>query len=338
MDCRSALAEAEVEYQDKISHSIDVKFTVLPAHVSSTCSAFGIDVLEDIAIVIWTTTPWTIPSNVAVCLNQEFDYVLVETSQGHLILAEDLVEGCSNRWGLKMKILGSTSGKNLANIVLQHPLYERESKVLLGDHVTTENGTGCVHTAPAHGLDDYFICIKSGLESIKALDNRGLFKQDYGPLAGLSTAKGDPIVIELLQESNSLIANKEYEHSYPHCWRHKSPLIFMSTPQWFISMDKSGLIDGAINAVSQVKWEPEWGEQRILSMLEDRPDWCISRQRNWGVPIPLIIHNETGNIHPKQNILFNEIANVMEDDGIESWDNLDLDTLIDDAGLISKGT
>jgi isoleucyl-tRNA synthetase len=336
MDCRSALAEAEVEYQDKISHSIDVKFTVLPAHVSSTCSAFGIDVLEDIAIVIWTTTPWTIPSNVAVCLNQEFDYVLVETSQGHLILAEDLVEGCSNRWGLKMKILGSTSGKNLANIVLQHPLYERESKVLLGDHVTTENGTGCVHTAPAHGLDDYFICIKSGLESIKALDNRGLFKQDYGPLAGLSTAKGDPIVIELLQESNSLIANKEYEHSYPHCWRHKSPLIFMSTPQWFISMDKSGLIDGAINAVSQVKWEPEWGEQRILSMLEDRPDWCISRQRNWGVPIPLIIHNETGNIHPKQNILFNEIANVMEDDGIESWDNLDLDTLIDDADSYRK--
>ena len=174
------------------------------------------------------------------------------------------------------------------------------------------------------------------MESIKALDNRGIFKEEYGSLAGMSTKKGDPVVIKLLEEVSALIISKEYEHSYPHCWRHKTPLIFMSTPQWFISMKKSGLIEGAMNAVSQVTWEPEWGSQRILSMLEDRPDWCISRQRNWGVPIPLIIHSETGDIHPKQNILFNEIADVIEQEGIEGWDNLDLGTLIDDADQYIK--
>ena len=336
MDCRSALAEAEVEYQDKISHSIDVKFSVLPEYIEQVCSAFAVKVLPEISVVIWTTTPWTIPSNVAVCINENFNYVLVETEQGHLIIAEDLADACSKRWGMELKILGSVSGKILGNISLQHPLYPRESKVLLGEHVTTENGTGCVHTAPAHGLDDYFICIKHQLESIKALDNRGIFKEEFGALAGLSTGKGDPVVIELLLASNALIATKEYKHSYPHCWRHKSPLIFMSTPQWFISMKKSGLIEGAINAVSQVTWEPEWGAQRILSMLEDRPDWCISRQRNWGVPIPLIIHQDTGEIHPKQNLLFNDIADVIEKEGIEGWDNLDLNSLIDDADSYVK--
>ena len=219
---------------------------------------------------------------------------------------------------------------------MAHPLYKRESKLLHGDHVTTESGTGCVHTAPAHGLDDYFICIKHGLESVKALDNRGLFKEDYGPLSGLSTKKGDPVVIDLLEESQALLAHKQYDHSYPHCWRHKTPVIFMSTPQWFISMKKSGLSDGAINAIKDVNWEPSWGEERILSMLEDRPDWCISRQRNWGVPITLIIHNQTGEIHPKQNLLFNQIADVIEKEGIEGWDNLKLDTLIDDAESYSK--
>jgi isoleucyl-tRNA synthetase len=219
---------------------------------------------------------------------------------------------------------------------MTHPLYKRESKLLHGDHVTTESGTGCVHTAPAHGLDDYFICIKNGLESVKALDNRGIFKEEYGRLSGLSTKKGDPIVIELLQDNNALLAHQEYDHSYPHCWRHKSPVIFMSTPQWFISMNKSGLSDGAVSAVKDVNWEPSWGEDRILSMLEDRPDWCISRQRNWGVPITLIIHNETGEIHPKQNLLFNQIADVIEKEGIEGWDDLNLDSLIDDAEFYSK--
>ena len=336
MDCRSALAEAEVEYQDKTSHSIDVKFLVLPEYLKEVCTAFGVSSLPEISVVIWTTTPWTIPSNVAVCINENLNYVLVDTQQGYLVIAEGLVDECSIRWDMELKILGTVLGKNLGNISLKHPLYERQSKVLLGEHVTTENGTGCVHTAPAHGLDDYFICIQHQLESIKALDNRGIFKEDYGELAGLSTGKGDPVVIELLQASNTLIATKEYDHSYPHCWRHKSPLIFMSTPQWFISMKKSGLVDGAISAVSQVTWEPEWGAQRILSMLEDRPDWCISRQRNWGVPIPLIIHNETGEIHPKQNLLFNDIADVIEREGIEGWDNLDLGTLIDDADSYLK--
>lgn len=336
MDCRSALAEAEVEYMDKKSHSIDVKFKVLPQFIDSLCSSFQVDKTEEVYFVIWTTTPWTIPSNVAVCINKDIEYVFVKGASEHFIIAKDLLDACSERWDLKLEILGSVLGKEIADIVLAHPLYKRESKLLHGEHVTTESGTGCVHTAPAHGLDDYFICIDHGLESVKALDNRGLFKEEYGPLGGLSTKKGDPVVIELLQDNKALLAHKQYDHSYPHCWRHKSPVIFMSTPQWFISMEKSGLSDGAVNAVKDVNWEPSWGEERILSMLEDRPDWCISRQRNWGVPITLIIHNETGEIHPKQNLLFNQIADVIEKEGIEGWDNLKLDSLIDDAESYSK--
>jgi isoleucyl-tRNA synthetase len=336
MDCRSALAEAEVEYMDKNSHSVDVKFNVLPQYIDSLCSTFQIEKLEEVSFVIWTTTPWTIPSNVAVCINEDIEYIVAKGANEHFIIAEDLMDACVDRWGFKLEILGSALGKEITDISMTHPLYNRESKLLHGDHVTTESGTGCVHTAPAHGLDDYFICINNGLESVKALDNKGLFKEEYGPLSGLSTKKGDPIVIELLKENKALLAHKQYEHSYPHCWRHKSPVIFMSTPQWFISMKKSGLSDGAINAVKDVKWEPSWGEERILSMLEDRPDWCISRQRNWGVPITLIIHNDTGEIHPKQNQLFAQIADVIEKEGIEGWDNLKLDSLIDDSESYSK--
>jgi len=336
MDCRSALAEAEVEYMDKTSHSIDVKFKVLTQFAESLCSSFNVDITEEVYFVIWTTTPWTIPSNVAVCINEEIEYVFVKGGSAHFIIAKELLDACSERWGLELEILGSALGKEITNVAMCHPLYEREVKLLHGDHVTTESGTGCVHTAPAHGLDDYFICIKHDLESIKALDNRGIFKEEYGPLSGLSTKKGDPVVIELLKDHNALLAHLPYEHSYPHCWRHKSPVIFMSTPQWFISMKKSGLGEGAINAVKDVQWEPSWGEERILSMLEDRPDWCISRQRNWGVPITLIIHNETGEIHPKQNQLFAQIADVIEKEGIEGWDNLKLESLIDDADSYSK--
>ena len=336
MDCRSALAEAEVEYMDKKSHSIDVKFKVLPQSLASLCSSFQVEKTEEVYFVIWTTTPWTIPSNVAVCIHEDIEYVFVKGNKDHFIIAKDLLDECSDRWGFELEILGSVLGKEITDIAMTHPLYKRESKLLHGDHVTTESGTGCVHTAPAHGLDDYFICIKNGLESVKALDNRGIFKEEYGRLSGLSTKKGDPIVIELLQDNNALLAHQEYDHSYPHCWRHKSPVIFMSTPQWFISMSKSGLSDGAVSAVKDVNWEPSWGEDRILSMLEDRPDWCISRQRNWGVPITLIIHNETGEIHPKQNLLFNQIADVIEKEGIEGWDDLNLDSLIDDAEFYSK--
>jgi len=336
MDCRSALAEAEVEYRDKSSHSIDVKFKVLPQSIDSLCAAFQIDRTEEVSFVIWTTTPWTIPSNVAVCISEDIEYVFAKGSNEHFIIAKDLLEACSERWSVKLEILGSVMGKEISSISLAHPLYERESTLLHGDHVTTESGTGCVHTAPAHGLDDYFICIKHDLKSVKAMDNRGLFKEEYGPLSGLSTKKADPLVVELLEESKALLAHNQYDHSYPHCWRHKSPVIFMATPQWFISMKKSGLVDGAINAIKDVNWEPSWGEERILSMLEDRPDWCISRQRNWGVPITLIIHNETGEIHPKQNLLFNQIADVIEKEGIEGWDNLQLDSLIDDAESFSK--
>ena len=229
MDCRSALAEAEVEYLDKQSHSIDVKFKVLPKSIESLCSTFQVDKVEEAYFVIWTTTPWTIPSNVAVCIHEEIEYIFVRGDNDHFIIAKDLLDECSDRWGIELEILGSVLGKEINEITMAHPLYKRESKLLHGDHVTTESGTGCVHTAPAHGLDDYFICIKNGLESVKALDNRGIFKEEFGPLSGLSTKKGDPIVIELLQENNALLAHQQYDHSYPHCWRHKTPLIFTSS-------------------------------------------------------------------------------------------------------------
>ena len=336
MDCGSALAEAEVEYKDKNSHSIDVKFKVTSQSIDSLCNSFQTNEVKEVFFVIWTTTPWTIPSNVAVCINKSIEYVLAKNGNEHFVIAKDLLEACSTRWELELEQVGLVLGKDLENIKMNHPLYDRESWLLHADHVTTESGTGCVHTAPAHGLDDYFVCLKNGLESVKALDHRGLFKEEYGPLTGLSTKKGDPVVIELLSKKKALLADKRYDHSYPHCWRHKTPVIFMSTPQWFISMKKSGLIEGALSAVENVNWEPSWGQERILSMLEDRPDWCISRQRNWGIPITLIIHNETGEIHPKQSQLFNKIADIIEDEGIEGWDNLELETLIDDSEHYSK--
>ena len=336
MDCGSALAEAEVEYKDKNSHSIDVKFKVTSQSIDSLCNSFQTNEVKEVFFVIWTTTPWTIPSNVAVCINKSIEYVLAKNGNEHFVIAKDLLEACSTRWELELEQVGLVLGKDLENIKMNHPLYDRESWLLHADHVTTESGTGCVHTAPAHGLDDYFVCLKNGLESVKALDHRGLFKEEYGPLTGLSTKKGDPVVIELLSKKKALLADKRYDHSYPHCWRHKTPVIFMSTPQWFISMKKSGLIEGALSAVENVNWEPSWGQERILSMLEDRPDWCISRQRNWGIPITLIIHNETGEIHPKQSQLFNKIADIIEDEGIEGWDNLELKTLIDDSEHYSK--
>ena len=336
MDCGSALAEAEVEYKDKNSHSIDVKFKVTSQSIDSLCNSFQTNEVKEVFFVIWTTTPWTIPSNVAVCINKSIEYVLAKNGNEYFVIAKDLLDACSTRWELELEQVGLVLGKDLENITMNHPLYDRESKLLHADHVTTESGTGCVHTAPAHGLDDYFVCIKNGLESVKALDHRGLFKEEYGPLAGLSTKKGDPVVIELLDKKKALLADKRYDHSYPHCWRHKTPVIFMSTPQWFISMKKSGLIEGALNAAENVYWEPSWGQERILSMLEERPDWCISRQRNWGIPITLIIHNETGEIHPKQSQLFNKIADVIEAEGIEGWDNLELETLIDDSEHYSK--
>lgn len=331
LSCGSALAEAEVEYKDKISTSIDVLFEVNASSLNLLKTCFQNNALTNAYFVIWTTTPWTLPANVAVSINPDLNYSLVQSTFGPLILATDLVKKCTARWGQSLKVISTVQGSELKDIVLKHPFLERDSVLIHGDHVTSEDGTGCVHTAPAHGLEDYFACKANNIATVHALNSKGIFKDEIDWLAGLTTFKADPEIVGKLKEAKKLVIDKEFNHSYPHCWRHKTPLIFMSTPQWFISMQKSGLLEGAKEAIHQVNWKPAWGKQRIASMLEDRPDWCISRQRNWGVPITLIIHKDSGELHPKQNTLFNDIASLIEEQGIDGWNNLDLRDLIEDA-------
>ena len=337
-DCGSALAEAEVEYQDKTSKSIDVAFKANEQSLKKLNEVFATNIVDGISFVIWTTTPWTIPSNVAVCINPELDYALIKLDGEYLVIAEAMIELCMERWGTTSELVSKTLGKNLVDISLIHPFIERKSELLHGDHVTTEAGTGCVHTAPAHGLDDYFICKKHGIETFKALNSKGFFKEEFEFIAGLPASKADPLVIEKLNEVKALVNCDDFHHSYPHCWRHKSPLIFTSTAQWFISMNKSGLLNEALQSISGVSWEPSWGEQRIEGMLTDRPDWCISRQRNWGVPITLVVHKESGAIHPNQSELFKQFANLIEENGISSWESLDLNEFIDDGDSYIKIT
>ena len=337
-DCGSALAEAEVEYQDKTSKSIDVAFKANEQSLKKLNEVFATNIVDGISFVIWTTTPWTIPSNVAVCINPELDYALIKLDGEYLVIAEAMIELCMERWGTTSELVSKTLGKNLVDISLIHPFIERNSELLHGDHVTTEAGTGCVHTAPAHGLDDYFICKKHGIETFKALNSKGFFKEEFEFIAGLPASKADPLVIEKLNEVKALVNCEDFHHSYPHCWRHRSPLIFTSTAQWFISMNKSGLLNEALQSISGVSWEPSWGEQRIEGMLTDRPDWCISRQRNWGVPITLVVHKESGAIHPNQSELFKQFANLIEENGISSWESLDLNEFIDDGDSYIKIT
>ena len=336
-DCKSALAEAEVEYEDKVSKSIDVGFKVKKDSLIKLSKAFSKEI-DSCSFVIWTTTPWTIPANAAVSIGPELKYTLCSSKFGNLILASDLIDQCSERWDEDLEKISEAKGSDIKDVVLEHPYLKRDSILVHGDHVTTETGTGCVHTAPAHGVDDHNICKKFNIETIHALDGNGFFNAEYEGLAGLPAIKADNIVIDILNDSGALINAEDFHHSYPYCWRHKTPLIFASTPQWFISMDKSGLLEGSIQAVKDVEWEPSWGYERIKSMLEGRPDWCISRQRSWGVPIPLIINKKTGEIHPKQNLLFNEIADRIDEQGLEAWDKANLKDLIDDHDEYIKAT
>ena len=330
-DCGSSLAEAEVEYIDKISRSVDVAFKVDHESLKNLQDTFDDENIVDISFVIWTTTPWTLPSNVAVCINPDIQYSLISMNEKYYVIASEMVDQCMERWGTKCKKISNVIGSKLKEVELLHPFINRKSVLLHGDHVTTETGTGCVHTAPAHGMDDHIICKKNNLSTINALNNKAFFKDELDFIKGLPAIKADPLIIEKLKECNALINDEDYHHSYPHCWRHKTPLIFTSTPQWFISMNKNNLIKGALGAVKDVNWEPSWGLQRIESMLDDRPDWCISRQRNWGVPITLVVHKETGDIHPEQSKLFEKFAVMIEENGISSWDKLELKDYISDA-------
>jgi isoleucyl-tRNA synthetase len=327
MDCGSALAEAEVEYQDKQSPAIDVAFVALdPAAFNAACgSAWE----GEIAVPIWTTTPWTLPANMAVSLNPQLEYLLIEGKGRALLIAAELAESCAQRFGLdSLTVLGRCQGAALEHQWLQHCFLDRKVPVILGDHVTTEAGTGAVHTAPAHGQDDFVVGQKYDLEVYNPVGGNGVYLPDTEYFAGQHVLKANAAIIELLQQRGVLLHNEQYQHSYPHCWRHKSPIIFRATPQWFVGMRENGLLAQALEAVEQVQWLPDWGKARIDAMLANRPDWCISRQRTWGVPIALFVHKHTQELHPQSSQLMEQVALRMEQAGIDAWFELDAAELL----------
>ncbi len=330
LECGSALAEAEVEYAEKNSPSIDVRFAVI--NVDDFISRFekAQKTAGNIAIPIWTTTPWTLPANQAVALNALLDYVLVDCDgKETLCVAEPLLTSVMARYQIeKYQIVGRVLGEKLLGVKLQHPFFDRVVPVVLGDHVTIETGTGAVHTAPAHGVDDYAMGKQYQLPLDNPVGDDGCFISTTPIFAGLHVNKANEKIIELLKEKNVLLNMTTLRHSYPHCWRHKTPLIFRATPQWFISFDKNGLRQKALEAVNRVEWIPDWGQSRIYGMIENRPDWCISRQRTWGVPIPLFVHKETGELHPDTKNLIEKIAKEVEKQGIEAWYTLDTSSLL----------
>ncbi|MGA0265686.1 MAG: isoleucine--tRNA ligase [Lysobacterales bacterium] len=322
-DCGSALAEAEIEYQDKNSPAIDVLYT---AHdPEALFAAFGVDPAAGVAgIPIWTTTPWTLPASQAVTLHAEFDYqLLAGVWRGQdicLVVAADLTEQVTQRTGLsETRVLGSCKGAALERLRLNHPFYDRTVPVILGEHVTTEAGTGAVHTAPGHGEDDYLVGKDYGLDVLNPVGGDGVFLPDTEIFAGQFIWAANAPIIELLEQRSVLLHHEDFQHSYPHCWRHKSPTAFRVTPQWFISMDQAGLREQALSRIDEVRWVPSWGRERILGMVESRPDWCISRQRTWGVPITLFIHRSEGTLHPDTTALMHMAAELVESEGIDCW-------------------
>ncbi len=322
-DCGSALAEAEIEYQDKTSTAIDVLFKAVDAN--ALLDAFSVDAFDgDIGIPIWTTTPWTLPANEAVSLNGELDYVLVKGNwQGRMlaiVVADALKDTVVSRIGLEnAEVLGSCKGAALELQLLQHPFYDRQVPVILGDHVTTEAGTGAVHTAPGHGDDDFRVGMQYDLPVTNPVGANGLYLPDTGLFAGMFVWKANTDIIEVLQSNHVLLHQEPLLHSYPHCWRHKSPTAFRATPQWFVNMEKAGLRKRALEAIKDIRWVPSWGEERISGMIESRPDWCISRQRTWGVPITLFVHRATEELHPDTNELMHKTADLIDEFGIDCW-------------------
>ncbi|MGP5516453.1 isoleucine--tRNA ligase [Psychrobacter alimentarius] len=316
LDCSSALAEAEVEYQDKVSDAIYVSFDVL-----DTDKVPALAELDNIAAVIWTTTPWTLPANQAISVHPEHDYSVVATEKGNLLLATDLVETALTELKLDNKgILATVAGRELEGLRAQHPLItERQVPLILGEHVTTDSGTGLVHTAPGHGLDDYIVGLKYNLPVENPVSGTGVYLDSAAVFAGEHIYKANPKIIAALHENGHLISHTKIEHSYPHCWRHKSPIIFRATPQWFISMEAKGLRERALADIPKVNWTPAWGQNRIEAMMNGRPDWCISRQRTWGVPITFFTHKETGELHPNTLELMETAAQKINEGGVEAW-------------------
>ncbi|GAB4441734.1 MAG: isoleucine--tRNA ligase [Rhodocyclaceae bacterium] len=347
-ECGSALAEAEVEYQDRESPAIDVGFPLAQAHRARLAHAFGLDRLPDepCHAVIWTTTPWTIPANQALNLHPEYTYELVHTVRGLLVLAAELRGQALARYGLEGKVLGACRGAALAGIAFRHPFYDRDAPVLLADYVALDAGTGLVHSAPAYGVEDFDSCKRHGMrndEILTPVQGDGSFVATLPFFGGMNVWKANPAVIEKIRETGCLFASSRIVHSYMHCWRHKTPVIYRATVQWFIGMDRlpgregPTLRDVALAAVEATRFYPDWGQARLHAMIANRPDWCVSRQRNWGVPIPFFLHRETGEAHPRTLELVEEVARRVEREGIEAWFRLDPRELLGkDAGQYLK--
>ena len=337
IDCGSALAEAEVEYKDKQSPAIDVRFPLVDEDELSQRFSLADGHLGQgrASVVIWTTTPWTLPANQAVALHPTLEYVLVQVEgeqPERLIVAHELLTSAMDRYGVgRYHILGSAKGAALEQLLLSHPFYERQVPVILGEHVTSDGGTGCVHTAPGHGQDDFLVGQRYGLAVDNPVGNDGLFLPGTPIVAGMHVFKANKVIVELLTERGMLAHHHALTHSYPHCWRHKTPIIFRATPQWFVSMEQAGLRAAAVDGIKGVRWVPDWGQTRIHNMVEGRPDWCISRQRTWGVPIPLFVHKISGELHPQSVALMEQVAQRIEQGGIQAWFDLAASELLGDA-------
>ena len=317
--CSTALAEAEVEYEDDISPSIYVRFPMISDLTANHPSLAG----KDIYMAIWTTTPWTIPSNLAVALHPDLVYVAADTpTYGVLILAEGLLEDFMKAVGIEeYSVLDRLNARELDGLKAKHPIYDRESVIILADYVTLDVGTGCVHTAPGHGQEDYESGLQYNLEIYSPLDDKGRFTEDVEFFAGQEVFEANRPVVEKLAELGALLKEEPLTHSYPHCWRCKNPVIFRATEQWFISMDKVGLREKSLKAIRGVEWVPSWGEERIYGLVEHRPDWCISRQRSWGVPITIFYCLKCGNHLINQEIV-DHVAGLVEKHGTDVWFDL----------------
>ncbi|ANN77388.1 isoleucine--tRNA ligase [Bordetella flabilis] len=354
-DCGSALAEAEVEYADRVDPAVDVAFPF--ADKPALARAFGLPSVDDGAIVIWTTTPWTIPSNQALNLHPEIQYALVRVTPALptgplLLVAAERVQACMDQWGLQGEIVATTAGEALAGIAFHHPLaridaaYDRLSPVYLGDYVTLDTGTGVVHSAPAYGIEDFVSCKAHGLPDADILSpvmGDGRFASTLALFGGLSIWDANPKIVETLREAGTLLHSEKHKHSYMHCWRHKTAIIYRATNQWFAGMDVAPndggptLRESALAGIEATRFYPAWGRARLHAMIANRPDWTLSRQRQWGVPMAFFVHKETGALHPRTVDLLEQIAQRVEQGGIETWQSLDPRELLgDEAHMYEK--